>query len=136
MDCDAVGHDAARVKPQCDVRTSDVGERRALSSRRHLVARPRLFQRARHTLPPFSFRCLATHFPWVWSTRTRLPCTCACEAFPPALAAHALPGKSGSPEERSALLPIHSLSRPSTPSQPPPLVGLGECLRSSDLLIM
>ncbi|KAF8123299.1 hypothetical protein EV363DRAFT_777233, partial [Boletus edulis] len=35
-------------------------------------------------------------FPWVRSARTRLPCTCACEAFPPALAAHALPGKSGS----------------------------------------
>ncbi|KAF8426109.1 hypothetical protein L210DRAFT_3566347 [Boletus edulis BED1] len=27
-------------------------------------------------------------------------------------------------EERSALLPIHSLSRPSAPSQPPPLIGL------------
>ncbi|KAF8431207.1 hypothetical protein L210DRAFT_950486, partial [Boletus edulis BED1] len=27
-------------------------------------------------------------------------------------------------DERSALLPIHSLSHPSAPSRPPPLVGL------------
>ncbi|KAF8119947.1 hypothetical protein EV363DRAFT_1377853, partial [Boletus edulis] len=65
-----------------------------------------------HTLPPFPFRRLAAHFPWVRSARTRLPCRCTCEAFPPALAAHAPPGKSGSrPGPKSA-----PRSYPSTPS--------------------
>ncbi|KAF8452228.1 hypothetical protein L210DRAFT_3626470 [Boletus edulis BED1] len=51
--------------------------------------------------------------------------------FPPALAAHAPPGKSGSrPRPKSA--PIHSLSRPSAPSRPPPLVGLAYRAMSKD----
>ncbi|KAF8435045.1 hypothetical protein L210DRAFT_3648726 [Boletus edulis BED1] len=39
-------------------------------------------------------------------------------------------------EERSALLPIHSLSRPSAPSRPPPLVGLAYRATSKDSCIM
>ncbi|KAF8123020.1 hypothetical protein EV363DRAFT_1273672, partial [Boletus edulis] len=55
-------------------------------------------------LPPFPFRCLAAHFPWVRSARTRLLCTCACEA------AHAPPGKSGSrPRPKSAPRSAHPL---------------------------
>ncbi|KAF8443689.1 hypothetical protein L210DRAFT_181231 [Boletus edulis BED1] len=36
-------------------------------------------------------------------------------------------------EERSALLPIHSLSRPSVPSRPPPLIGLAYRAMSKEM---
>ncbi|KAF8125039.1 hypothetical protein EV363DRAFT_1226666, partial [Boletus edulis] len=83
------------------------------------TARPRLFQR---TLPPFPFRCLAAHFPWVRSARTRLPCTCACEAFPSQLTPH--PASRAVPGRRALralahplpLSSIHSLSPIRSPS--------------------
>ncbi|KAF8130537.1 hypothetical protein EV363DRAFT_1072044, partial [Boletus edulis] len=71
-------------------------------------------------------RCLRTSDISATTSSLVLACFSA-----PALAAHAPPGKSGSrPRPKSA--PIHSLSRPSAPSRPPPLVGLAYRAMSKD----
>ncbi|KAF8130326.1 hypothetical protein EV363DRAFT_1167673 [Boletus edulis] len=56
-----------------------------------------------------------------------------CRADAPARCSHPPSQLTPHPAKRSTLLPIHSLSRPSTPSRPPPLVGLAYRAMSKEL---